>query len=74
MPVSPAWGFLAVLLLADLVANGARSLASRLAGSLAFAAAAGVHRLLQGKLVNRDDVLCHQFIPPCEIIFSLDIL
>lgn len=52
------------LLLADLIANRTRSLAGRLAGSLAFAAAAGMYRLLQGSGINGNDVLCHKKIPP----------
>ena len=56
----PAQGFPYSLLLANLVANCARSLAGRLAGSLALAAAAGIDRLLQGSSINRNNVLCHR--------------
>ena len=47
------------LLLANLITNSARSLASRLAGSLTFAAATGVYRLLQGSSINSNNVLVH---------------
>ena len=59
MPLSPAWGFLAVLLLADLVANGAGCLASRLTGSLAFSATAGMYRLLKSHFIDSSNVFCH---------------
>ena len=45
------------LLFADLVAYCAGSLASRLAGCLALAAAARLQGLLHGRLVDRLDVL-----------------
>ena len=56
----PAQGFPYSLLLANLVANCARSLAGRLAGSLAFAATAGMYRLLQRSSIDCDNVLCHR--------------
>lgn len=47
------------LFLADLITYRARSFASGLAGSLAFATAAGVNRCLQGCFVYRNNTFCH---------------
>lgn len=47
------------LFCADLIANGARSFASGLAGRLAFAAASVLCRLLNRFCIDRNDVFCH---------------
>ncbi len=47
------------LFCADLIANGARSLAGGLAGRLTFAAASVLCRLLDRFRINRNDVFCH---------------
>ena len=47
------------LFCADLIANGARSLAGGLAGRLTFAAASVLCRLLDRFCVDRNDVFCH---------------
>ena len=46
---------------ANLVTNGARSFASRLAGSRAFAAAAGAQGLFQHSFINSLDMFSHVY-------------
>ena len=62
----PEWKLLLVSLTL-LVCNGAGSLASRLAGSLAVAAAALSSALLQVCLVDGHDVL-HVYLPPFSLL------
>ena len=54
------------LFLANLITYRARSFASGLAGSLAFAAAAGVNRCLQGCIVDCNDAFSHAVFLLCQ--------
>ena len=55
------------LFFANLIANRAAGLASRLAGSLAFAAATGFLRLLQIRFIYGLDMLHTKYLPNLNI-------